>query len=83
MLTDLGHVFGLQHEHQRPDRNHFIWFKCKNLKGYDEAYEKANIDENGWFDNEDDSDDEMDMKEKMSRMYVLLHAITRNFVDAC
>lgn len=29
MLIDLGHVMGLQHEHQRPDRNQFIWFKCK------------------------------------------------------
>lgn len=62
---------GLQHEHQRPDRNRFIWFKCKNLKGYDDAFERARIDEDGWFDDEDDSDGGLPMRERMSRMYVV------------
>ncbi|CZT18896.1 uncharacterized protein RCC_04741 [Ramularia collo-cygni] len=67
MGHEWGHVMGLQHEHQRPDRNEYIYFKCKNLKGYEQAYEKADIDEEGWFD-DDDHGEELSMKEKMSRI---------------
>ncbi|KAF2872078.1 hypothetical protein BDV95DRAFT_618650 [Massariosphaeria phaeospora] len=34
---ELGHVFGLYHEHQRPDRDLYVAFQCKNLAGYDNA----------------------------------------------
>ncbi|KAJ4323925.1 hypothetical protein N0V94_001569 [Neodidymelliopsis sp. IMI 364377] len=34
---ELGHVFGFIHEHQRPDRDHYVRFGCKNLANYDRA----------------------------------------------
>ncbi|KAF2648075.1 hypothetical protein K491DRAFT_722874 [Lophiostoma macrostomum CBS 122681] len=34
---ELGHVFGLLHEHQRPDREHYIKYECRKLMGYAEC----------------------------------------------
>ncbi|KAF2027967.1 hypothetical protein EK21DRAFT_114314 [Setomelanomma holmii] len=34
---EMGHVFSLWHEHQRPDRNHWVWFNCEALPGYENA----------------------------------------------
>ena len=48
-----GHVIGLSHEHQRPDRNDYLWFKPKNLVGYDDAVKKADIDEQCLFEDDD------------------------------
>ncbi len=28
---ELGHIIGLQHEHQRPDRDQYIWLNYKNI----------------------------------------------------
>ncbi|KAK4505332.1 hypothetical protein PRZ48_003295 [Zasmidium cellare] len=59
MMHELGHVIGLAHEHQRPDRDEHIKFMCKRLWGYDEALEAAMKDEQGMmYDSEDESDDE-------------------------
>ncbi|KAK5721110.1 hypothetical protein LTR15_007074 [Elasticomyces elasticus] len=38
---ELGHVVGLGHEHQRPDRDNDIIFQCYNLDGYMEARAKV------------------------------------------
>ncbi|KAF2746964.1 hypothetical protein M011DRAFT_72460 [Sporormia fimetaria CBS 119925] len=32
---EIGHLFGLTHEHQRPDRDHYVKFMCHNLVGYE------------------------------------------------
>lgn len=40
----LGRVFGLFHEHQRPDARDHVRFTCKNLIDYDNTKEK-----NGWY----------------------------------
>jgi hypothetical protein len=34
---ELGHIFGLHHEHQRTDRGQYVHFACENIKGYDAA----------------------------------------------
>ncbi|KAF2654469.1 hypothetical protein K491DRAFT_717073 [Lophiostoma macrostomum CBS 122681] len=41
---ELGHVLGLDHEHQRPDRNFNVYFNCEALAGYAEVKRLANDD---------------------------------------
>ncbi|KAH7072075.1 hypothetical protein BKA63DRAFT_492723 [Paraphoma chrysanthemicola] len=41
---ELGLVFGLWHEHARPDRSHWIQFSCAKLVGYDAALAAAQRD---------------------------------------
>lgn len=59
ILTDNlpGHAIGLQHEHQRPDRDEHLWIRWKNFEGYAEMLEAVKADEQGLFDNPYDSDD--------------------------
>ncbi|KAF1959726.1 hypothetical protein CC80DRAFT_489827 [Byssothecium circinans] len=38
---ELGHVFGLLHEHQRPDRDDYVTFSCDNMYGFDDAWKRA------------------------------------------
>jgi hypothetical protein len=45
LLTTTGHVFGLWHEHQRPDRDHYVRFNCRAVTGYDAA--KIKVDQVG------------------------------------
>ncbi|KAK5119485.1 hypothetical protein LTR85_007585 [Meristemomyces frigidus] len=40
LMHELGHVIGLLHEHQRPDRDQYLQFNCHNLEGYKEAKEQ-------------------------------------------
>jgi len=40
-----GHVFGLDHEHQRADARGYIDFKCENLADYDKV--KAKVEAKG------------------------------------
>lgn len=37
MMHEFGHAIGLQHEHQRHDRDDYLDFRCENLIGYKEA----------------------------------------------
>ncbi|KAJ4348233.1 uncharacterized protein N0V89_009605 [Didymosphaeria variabile] len=34
---EFGHVFGLEHEHAREDRDRYVFFDCTGLEGYPEA----------------------------------------------
>ncbi|KAK3686548.1 hypothetical protein LTR37_019718 [Vermiconidia calcicola] len=61
MMHELGHVIGLQHEHQRPDRGQYLWYQPKNLDDYEDAKERADIDEYCLW--EDDVPIEQRMKE--------------------
>ncbi|KAK4954617.1 hypothetical protein LTR10_008050 [Elasticomyces elasticus] len=45
---ELGHVIGLGHEHQRPDRDSDIDFHCENLVGYAEALAKVVDSRQSW-----------------------------------
>ncbi|KAK5732736.1 Bone morphogenetic protein 1 [Elasticomyces elasticus] len=38
---EMGHVIGLHHEHQRPDRDYEVEFRCDNLWGYAKAFNKV------------------------------------------
>jgi len=33
MLHEFGHVLGMLHEHQRPDRGNFVKYHCNNVRG--------------------------------------------------
>ena len=35
---EIGHVLGMQHEHQRPDRDSYLQFNCSNLQGFSDAW---------------------------------------------
>ncbi|KAK3680215.1 hypothetical protein LTR78_000593 [Recurvomyces mirabilis] len=37
LVHEMGHTMGLLHEHQRPDRDHFMKVDCTKLKSYKEA----------------------------------------------
>jgi hypothetical protein len=39
-----GHIFGLMHEHQRPDRDNYVQFNCINVIGYGQAIQRASQD---------------------------------------
>ncbi|KXT13911.1 hypothetical protein AC579_2375 [Pseudocercospora musae] len=50
MTHELGHAMGLFHEHQRPDRDNSLKFRCRYLQGWRDAREKVNSDEYGFFE---------------------------------
>ncbi|OQO04361.1 hypothetical protein B0A48_10972 [Cryoendolithus antarcticus] len=60
MTHELGHVMGLNHEHQRPDRDTYLTFHCENLDGYTKAMADVKIDEHALFD--DDMKDDARMR---------------------
>ncbi|KAI4704963.1 hypothetical protein J4E89_009549 [Alternaria sp. Ai002NY15] len=35
---ELGHIFGLNHEHERSDRDQYIIYNCRNVEGFAEAW---------------------------------------------
>jgi hypothetical protein len=43
LAHELGHVFGLLHEHQRPDRDTFIRYRPENVVGFQAAKREAEI----------------------------------------
>lgn len=55
-MHELGHAIGLNHEHQRNDREKFVTFVCENVEGYEEAKKTVNIDEKAYFEDDDSVD---------------------------
>jgi hypothetical protein len=45
---EMGHVFGLEHEHQRWNRDQHVYFNCEGLAGYDRV--KGEIDNHPEWD---------------------------------
>ncbi|KAH6875114.1 hypothetical protein BKA58DRAFT_418724 [Alternaria rosae] len=41
---ELGHVLGLEHEHQRDDRDQYIYYDCSKLEGYATAKWRVETD---------------------------------------
>jgi hypothetical protein len=35
IVHEIGHIMGLAHEHQRQDRDHYVYFNCSNVDGYE------------------------------------------------
>lgn len=50
MIHELGHVMGLQHEHQRDDAYKYLDYKCSNLLGYQAGVNAAMADPARIFD---------------------------------
>lgn len=59
MMHELGHAIGLQHEHQRDDREIHLTFNCEKLEGYKDAQQKAHLDERAYFDYDLSDEDRM------------------------
>ncbi|KAF3033987.1 hypothetical protein E8E12_005307 [Didymella heteroderae] len=38
---ELGHVFGMEHEAVRSDRDRYALYQCKNVEGYQAAFKRA------------------------------------------
>ncbi|KAF1964279.1 hypothetical protein BU23DRAFT_604891 [Bimuria novae-zelandiae CBS 107.79] len=41
---ELGHVLALVHEHQRPDRDQHVIYRCHKVRGFSDAFQKARYD---------------------------------------
>ncbi|KAM3422858.1 hypothetical protein BST61_g340 [Cercospora zeina] len=71
MMHELGHIIGLSHEHQKANRDQYLWYQIKNLRGYDEATRKVTLDERGYF--EDDQTIDQRVKIAARRGHIAQH----------
>lgn len=63
---------GLLHEHQRPDRDAYLSYKCENVRGHDEVKKKAE-------DEKVSRDDVCNSAEKCSKYSFAGHWFTKDF----
>jgi hypothetical protein len=77
--SPVGHGLGLSHEHQRPDRDSYLDFHCKNLRGYADAEAAAIRDVQRVFTSdpydsadEDQDEPELTTAQRMALVYVNL-----------
>ncbi|KAK4553920.1 hypothetical protein LTR86_009095 [Recurvomyces mirabilis] len=78
MIHELGHVMGLTHEFQRPDRDKFIHFDCTALKGYDKALSMASDEQHA-----SDWEHEPEVQQRMERICTEYDLAEKYFPEAC
>lgn len=59
LAHELGHVFGLEHEHQRPDAYTELTINCQAVRGYSEARAKAVVSLDPAFAPQESADNRM------------------------
>ncbi|KAK5129348.1 hypothetical protein LTR08_003578 [Meristemomyces frigidus] len=76
MMHELGHVMGLQHEHQRPDRDETLTYVCKNLEAYEQGVKDAEYDVHALYD------DDLALKDRITLICLDAQSATVYLPDA-